>query len=128
MSDDADDEQEMLKTVLGELLNLAAQVAELQTTDEAAEDIYAMCDFVADYYQIERARAITTENDDGSITTRFETIVGAEPQEDDLDDAHTSHRRSGNIRTKNLPKLRLIDADTPINIRKRTSDSDPEAQ
>ena len=113
MSDDFNDEEvaHVVQAALGELLNIAASVAELQMTDEAAEDIYAICDLVAEYYQIERARAITTEHEDGSFTTHFETFVGS----GDLhsDNANSSPRQPipGHIRTKGKPKLRLVDND-----------------
>jgi hypothetical protein len=118
--DDDDDQtpEDVLKSAIGELLNLAASVAELQTTDEAADDIYAICDFVAEYYQIERVHAVVTENDDGSITTRFESIVGAGVDEEEETNAKT-RTRQGSIRTHNMPKLRLIDLDSPFNIKKR---------
>ena len=114
MSDDFDDDDisvdKVLLAAIGELLNIAAQVAELQTTDEGAEDIYAVCDLVAEYYQIERAVAITEEHDDGSFTTRFENYTGATPEP-----AHTTRTEPipGHIRTKGKPKLRLIDCAAP---------------
>jgi hypothetical protein len=51
MSDDFDgnDVEQMVQAALGELLNIAASVAELQMTDEAAEEIYTICDLVAEY-------------------------------------------------------------------------------
>lgn len=113
MSDDFDenDVEAVVRAALGELLNLAASVAELQITDEAAEEIYAVCDLVAEYYQIERVKAITVEHDDGSFTTHFETFVGSEPEQEHV--ARPSI--PGSIRTKGKPKLRLVDTDTPYN-------------
>lgn len=122
-----DDQEELLRHVLGELLNIAAQVADLQASDEAAEDILQLCDYVADHFQIERAIAIVTENDDGSITTRFETVVGAIPTDDLTEDDEPQERPArGTIRTKNLPKLRLIDSNTPLDLPKRKPLDDDE--
>jgi hypothetical protein len=62
---------EVVKAALGELLNIAAGVAEQQYTDEGADSIYAVCDLIAEYYELERVKAITEEHADGSFTTRF---------------------------------------------------------
>ena len=123
MSDDFDpnDVESVVRAALGELLNIAASVAELQTTDEAAEEIYSVCDLVAEYYQIERARAITTEHEDGSFTTHFETFVGSGTM---TEDANTTPRPAipGSIRTKGKPKLRLIDCDSPLDLDNKPDD------
>jgi len=111
MSDDFDenDVEQVVQAALGELLNIAASVAELQTTDEAAEEIFAVCDLVAEYYQIERVKAITEEHEDGSFTTRFETFIGGGAVHADTP-AHTIRAPiPGHIRTKGKPKLRLVD-------------------
>ena len=108
MSDDMNDQEveAVVMAAISELLNIAASVADLQTTDEGAEDIYAVCDLVAEYYQIERAVPITEEHEDGSFTTRFETYTGATPEP-----AHTARTEPipGHIRTLGKPKLRLVD-------------------
>jgi hypothetical protein len=75
MSDeDMSDErlEEIVLAALGELLNIAGAVAELQTSDEAAEEIYAITDLLAAYYGITRNIAVTEEQEDGSIITRFQ--------------------------------------------------------
>lgn len=111
MSDELtpEDVEAIVLEAVAELLNLAATVAELQTTDDAAEEIYQVCDLVAEYYQIERSRPITEEHEDGSFTTRFEPYVGAEiPLEDSRNNS-----APGVIRTKGKPKLRLVDKNTP---------------
>jgi hypothetical protein len=117
MSDNKEVEA-IVQAALGELLNIASQVAELQGTDESAEDIYNICDLVAEYYQIERHRAITTEHDDGSFTTHFENYTGA--GDPFSDGTRTTTIRDnpipGSIRTKGKPKLRLIDSSTPVDI------------
>jgi hypothetical protein len=115
MSDDFDenDVEMAVRAALEELLNIAASVADLQITDEAAEEIFAVCNLVAEYYQIERARAVTVEHEDGSFTTHFESFVGS-----DEDFKSTSKNNAntvpipGSIRTHGKPKLRLIDCDT----------------
>ena len=45
---DPQDMDDIVQAALGELLNLAGGVAELQTTDAAAEEIYVMCDIMCD--------------------------------------------------------------------------------
>ena len=101
-----EDIENIVLIALQELLNIAASVAELQTTDEAAEDIYSVCDLVAEYYGIGRARAIVEEHEDGSYTTRFEPLE--EPEVD-----VRSVEIPGHIRTKGRPKFRLMDNSRP---------------
>ena len=112
MSDDLTPEEieSVVLSAVGELLNLAASVAELQTTDAAADEIYAVCDLVAEYYQIERSMPITEEHADGSFTTRFETYTGTSER---IPPANTNTNK-GSIRTEGKPKLRLIDKDNPF--------------
>jgi citrate synthase len=112
MSDDLtpDEVAEVVLSAVGELLNLAASVAELQMTDQAADEIYAICDLVAEYYQIERSMPITEEHPDGSFTTRFETYTGTS---ENVVPANTNTNK-GSIRTEGKPKLRLIDKDNPF--------------
>ena len=103
----SDDEvEQIVLEALQELLNIASSVAELQLTDESAEDIYAMCDLVAEFYGIGRAKAIIEEHEDGSYTTRFE------PLEEPEVDAHAV-AIPGSIRTKGRPKFRLMDNSKP---------------
>ena len=45
---------DMARACLAEVLNAAANVAELQLYDDCREEIYAMCDLVAAYYDIDR--------------------------------------------------------------------------
>jgi hypothetical protein len=105
-SDDYSDEEveAVVMRALGELLNIAAGVAELQTTDEAAEDIYAICDLVAEYHGIERAQVTIEEHEDGSYTTRFEKPQPRQPRTGPI---------PGSIRTRNRPKFRLSDQNKP---------------
>ena len=113
---DSDDVDQVVRAAIGELLNIAASVAELQTTDEGAEEIYNVCDLVAEYYQIERARAVTTEHDDGSFTTHFETFTGSGPMEREIISQGAAQPRPpipGSIRTAGKIKFRLIDNETP---------------
>ena len=104
MSDDFEDELRddesgaIVMSALSEVLNICAGVAELQTTDEAAEDIYALCDLIAEYHGIERAVVITEEHEDGSYTTSVED--SATPRTTPI---------PGSIRTKDKPKLRVVD-------------------
>jgi hypothetical protein len=113
----------IVRAALGELLNIASQVAELQGTDESADEIYNICDLVAEYYQIERARAITEEHADGSFTTRFETFTGSGEMNTDAANNNTA-TIPGHIRTKGKPKLRLVDLNTPVDLDDLTDDDD----
>jgi hypothetical protein len=111
MNDDSYDDDDMsdeeieliVQAAVGDLLNIAAGVAELQVTDEAAEQIYAMCDLVAEYMGVERAEISTVENPDGSYTTRINPSSGAE---------ESVTRATGSIRTAGKPKFRVIDKNT----------------
>ena len=98
---------EVIRAALGELLNIAAGVAEQQYTDEGADQIYAVCDLIAEYYHLERIKAITEEHADGSFTTRFETFTGEGDIHTETDD-HTP-ATPGLIRLAKRPKLRLVD-------------------
>ena len=103
--------EDLVMAAVGELLNIASGVAELQGDDASADEIYTMCDIVAEYFGIERAVAVTTENEDGSYTTRFEHTEDDTPTRAP-DDTHIP----GSIRTSGKPKLRVIDKDTPLDL------------
>jgi hypothetical protein len=96
---------------LGELLNIATIAADLQSTDEAADDIYAMCDLVAQYHGIERARIEVTENSDGSFTSRLQSEDGVAP-------TATASKKGipGSIQTRGKLKYRVVDVDTTPDI------------
>jgi len=102
--EDMSDEElaNIVHLALGELLNMASIVADLQTTDEAAEEVYALCDLVAAYYGIEQMRATVEEHPDGSYTTRLEPVQ-----------AHFEREKPntipGHIRTRGKPKYRVSD-------------------
>jgi hypothetical protein len=105
----ADDVEQLVTQALGEVLNWAGQVAELQNTDDAAEEIYAVCDLVAAYYGLERDIAVTEEHEDGSFTTRFERAV---PELDTLPVAtqtKSSTAIPGHVTMRNSSKRRIID-------------------
>jgi hypothetical protein len=109
--------EEAIRAALTEVIGLASGVADLQTTDEAAEDILSACDLVAEYFQIERVVAVTEELEDGSgFITRFQTYVGAEQNFLDSltnkDNNKSKTRKQpipGSIRTQDRPNLRVID-------------------
>jgi len=113
-NDEWDDDEELsneeiqaaIQMAVGELLNIASIAADLQATDEAAEEIYIMCDLVAEYHGIERARIEVTENSDGSVTSRLkgEGVTHTEAP------ARTSSI-PGSIRTGSKLKFRVIDKD-----------------
>ena len=98
--------QAAIQMAVGELLNIAAIAADLQSTDEAAEEIYAMCDLVAGYHGIERAILDTEENADGSVTTRVRDTNTDVPVNNNT---RSSSPVSGSIRTLGKPKFRVID-------------------
>jgi len=96
--------EQVVQAAVSDLLNIAAGVAELQTTDAAAEQIYAICDLVAEYMGVERAEISTVENPDGSYTTRINP--NSTPAEESVT------RATGSIRTAGKPKFRVIDKNT----------------
>ena len=105
MSNNDNSLDETILASIGELLNIASGVAELQTTDEAAEEIYLMCDLVAEYFCVERSTIETIENDDGSFTTRIIEPANDKPS--------APKPYSSGVRLKGKPKLRLVDQNTP---------------
>lgn len=56
---------------LGEVLNIAASVAELQTTDEARAEIYEVLDAVAAYYGVERIETVVDLDGDSDIMVSY---------------------------------------------------------
>lgn len=105
MSNNDNSLDETILASIGELLNIACGVAELQSTDEAAEEIYLMCDLVAEYFCVERSTIETIENDDGSFTTRIIEPANDKPS--------APKPYSAGVRLKGKPKLRLVDQNTP---------------
>ena len=105
MSNNDNSLDETILASIGELLNIASGVAELQSTDEAAEEIYLMCDLVAEYFCVERSTIETIENDDGSFTTRIIEPANDKPS--------APKPYSSGVRLKGKPKLRLVDQNTP---------------
>ena len=65
------DEAAEILVALGEALNLAASVAELQTTDEARAEIYELLDAIAAYYGIERTEIVVESDGDSDIMVRY---------------------------------------------------------
>jgi len=61
---------EML-VALGEVLNIAASVAELQSTDESRAEIYEVLDAVAAYYGVERIETVIEHDGDSDIVVRY---------------------------------------------------------
>jgi len=61
---------EML-VALGEVLNIAAGVAELQSTDESRAEIYEVLDAVAAYYGVERIETVIDLDGDSNIVVRY---------------------------------------------------------
>jgi hypothetical protein len=113
-NDEWDDDEELsneeiqaaIQMAVGELLNIASIAADLQATDEAAEEIYSMCDLVAEYHGIERARIEVTENSDGSFTSRLKGEGGTHTEAPER-----TSSIPGSIRTGGKLKFRVIDKD-----------------
>lgn len=107
MSEDMSDEEleQIVLSALGELLNMASVVADLQTTDEAAEEVYALCDLVAAYYGIEQMRATVEEHEDGSFTTRLEPVQ----TRIQVEKPKNNKAIPGHIRTRGRPNFRVSD-------------------
>ncbi len=80
-----DDELELaVKDALGEVLNLAAQVAEMQMSEESRDEIYELLDLVAEHYGIERHEVKITADDGDVVETcsyGFEELASAEEPE-----------------------------------------------
>lgn len=95
--------EQIVQAAIGDLLNIAAGVAELQISDEAAEDIYVMCDLVAEYHGIERAEIETIDNGDGSFTTR--PVAASTP-------LSSTASYTGHVRNRGKLKFRVIDKNT----------------
>ena len=110
-----DEAQAMVQYALGEILTLASGVADLQSTDEAADEIYALCDLVAAYHGIERDTPVTEEHEDGSFTTRFVRSVPSV----DLRKTHDSSdkpRIPGHLRVHGNNKRRITDRNSTPDI------------
>lgn len=106
MSNDMSDEEleNIVHLALGELLNMASMVADLQTTDEAAEEVYALCDLIAAYYGIQQMKTTVEEHEDGSYTTRLEPYT---PEiKNQIEKPKTI---PGHIQTRGKPKYRVSD-------------------
>lgn len=66
---------DMARACLAEVLNAAANVAELQLDDDCREEIYAMCDLVAAYYDIDRT-VLDDQGEPIDVPTDPSTIPG----------------------------------------------------
>jgi len=80
------EEQELAqaaKEALGEVLNLAAQIAEMQLNEEARQDIYDLLDTVADHYGVERTEIHLSEeeDDEGNVVIRYNSEHPQEQEE-----------------------------------------------
>jgi hypothetical protein len=67
---------------LGEVLNLAASVAELQTTDEARAEIYEVLDAVAAYYGVERIETVVDLDGDSDIMVSYVNDENSEEEKE----------------------------------------------
>lgn len=56
---------------LGEVLNIASQVAEMQMSEEAKLDIYELLDEVADYYGVERREIIIPDEEEDIVVVSY---------------------------------------------------------
>lgn len=103
---DPDDVEGVIKYAVGDLLDIAAGVAELQGTKQSADDIWAMCDLIAEYFQIERTMVIRKEDETtGETTVESVTFTGTNPYADYYPDPDEVPQLPG-------LKIRVIDADS----------------
>lgn len=86
MSNEYDELDRAAREALGEVLNLAAQIAEMQINEEARKDIYDLLDTVADHYGIERTEVQVSEeeDDEGNVIVRYNTVNSEEQEEKQL--------------------------------------------
>lgn len=102
---DPNDVEGVVKYAVGDLLDIAAGVAELQGTKQSADDIWAMCDLIAEYFQIERTMMIRKEDENGDVSVESVTFVGTNPHADYYPDPDEVPQLPG-------LKIRVIDADS----------------
>jgi hypothetical protein len=103
---DPNDVESVVKYAVGDLLDIAAGVAELQGTKQGADDIWAMCDLIAEYFQIERTMMIRREDEEsGETTVESVTFTGTNPYADYYTDPDEVPQLPG-------LKIRVIDADS----------------
>ena len=103
---DPDNVEGVVRYAIGDLLDLAAGVAELQYTKQGADDIWAMCDLIAEYFQIERTMMIRREDEEsGETTVESVTFTGTNPYADYYTDPDEVPQLPG-------LKIRVIDADS----------------
>ena len=70
MDNDQDPSQD-IQGAIEALLNIAAQAAEMQVTEEGREAVYAILNLVAEHFDIEIAEVVEEELEDGSIHVTF---------------------------------------------------------
>lgn len=103
---DPNDVEGVVKYAVGDLLDIAAGVAELQGTKQGADDIWAMCDLIAEYFQIERTMMIRREDEEsGETFVESVTFTGTNPYADYYPDPDEVPQLPG-------LKIRVIDADS----------------
>lgn len=93
MAHEYDDLNAAALAALGEVLNLAAQIAEMQMSDEARKDIYDLLDEVAEHYGVERTEIKIGDDDDDEGTV----IIRYTQDEDDEDDDTAQEEGANNI-------------------------------
>lgn len=71
MANEYDDVNAAALFALGEVLNIASQIAEMQMDEQAKQDIYDLLDEVADYYGIERREITITDGDDNIVVVSY---------------------------------------------------------
>ena len=80
---------DLVRECLAEILNCAAAVAELQADDACREDIYAMTDLVASYYNVERTVIADTPDEPVAGSIRIRSLGDRFDVRDADDDAPT---------------------------------------
>jgi len=72
-------QQDDIRGAIEALLNIAAQAAEMQVTEEGREAVYAILNLVAEHFDIAVDEVVEEELDDGSIHITFKTAEPAGP-------------------------------------------------
>jgi hypothetical protein len=80
---------DLVRECLAEILNCAAAVAELQADDACREDIYAMTDLVASYYDVARTVIADTPDEPVAGSIRIRSLGDRFDVRDADDDAPT---------------------------------------
>ncbi len=83
MSNEHDELEAAAINALGEVLNLAAQIAEMQMDEQARADIYELLDTVADHYGVERTEIRIDDDDNDTVIIRYTQEIDDDEESDE---------------------------------------------